>query len=1056
VGQLGSKATGTSRKTAATAVLLALLVNLPAPASAATALPDLTVAAVKNPPAAKPAGDTFKVTDTVKNAGSKPAKASKTAYYLSVDNKLGAGDKLLSGSRSIPALKPKKTSKGSANVKIPLTTAAKKYLLLSCADAGKVVKEKSEKNNCKASAKKISVAAKVIIDTTPPNAPQLSSTQPASPSSDNSPNITGSAEANSTVNLYAGTTCSGSPVGSDSASSSGAFSAAVTVKSDSTTEFSATATDAASNVSACSAALTYIEDSSGPSSAPVITGSTPGSPSNDETPLITGTTSGGTQVRIYKTSDCSGNPAATGSAAQFSGAGILVTVTTNTTTQLRATQTDAVGNASPCSAPFSYVEDSAGPSLPTGITSVPASPANHNDPTIFGTAEANTTISLYTTPTCSGAPVASAPASKFNATGLTLHVADNSTTDIRVIATDAIGNATACTAALTYIEDSSGPSSAPVITGSTPGSPSNNGTPLISGTTGSAGQVKLYKTSDCVGSPVAVGSAADFTGAGIQVNVSENTTTQLRATQVDEAGNPSPCSAALSYVEDSTAPAKPSGITSAPASPANSNRPTIFGAAEAGSTVSMFITVGCTGDPVASASASDFEANGMTLAVLDDSTTDVRLIATDAVGNASACSASPDLTYVESSTPAETEVNDTPAQANALPGIQPRLRGTITGPSDIDYFSVQVPAGGSLTAETRDSAFSGCTVDTTLKLYAPNGTTELATDDNAGINNCSLIDGIYGAPPHPGASGLAAGTYYLAVDAAGSGSSSYQLRVTVAPAQAAQEVEPNGTTAQADARAVDPSPVALTGDSVIGGSISPLGDKDIFRMNLASASVIRIESFDASGVDCLPGPEPVVRILNSSGATIATDNASGIGDCGSLVMRLSSGVSYIQVEDLNNDELVAEYRLEISRFTLATNESEGNDTIATANPLPGSGIALSGDHEIATDVDYYAITVAQGKSVRAEIVEDNVETCESNGVNSKLTLLDADGAVLATDDDGGRGACSLLDGTGNAPKDSGAHNLQAGTYYLLVEATDANVSNISMKQFDYRLALTIR
>jgi hypothetical protein len=42
----------------------------------------------------------------------------------------------------------------------------------------------------------------------------------------------------------------------------------------------------------------------------------------------------------------------------FGTPGITVSVPDNTTTSFRATATDAAGNHSGCSAPFTYVEDS--------------------------------------------------------------------------------------------------------------------------------------------------------------------------------------------------------------------------------------------------------------------------------------------------------------------------------------------------------------------------------------------------------------------------------------------------------------------------------------------------------------------------------------------------------------------------------------------------------------------------------------------------------------------------------------------------------------------------
>ncbi len=101
------------------------------------------------------------------------------------------------------------------------------------------------------------------VDTAAPGAPSLQSSAPPSPANDNSPKIIGSAPAGSTVRLYEGADCSGSPIATVSAA---ALEAGITVSvpDDSTTAFRATATSAAGNLSGCSAPLTYTEDSTAP------------------------------------------------------------------------------------------------------------------------------------------------------------------------------------------------------------------------------------------------------------------------------------------------------------------------------------------------------------------------------------------------------------------------------------------------------------------------------------------------------------------------------------------------------------------------------------------------------------------------------------------------------------------------------------------------------------------------------------------------------------------------------------------------------------------------
>lgn len=94
-------------------------------------------------------------------------------------------------------------------------------------------------------------------DVIAPAAPQLTSTDPASPGSSGTPRIRGAAEAGSTVRVYAGANCTGAPVATGSAAELGSPGIAVAVAPGVTAAFSATASDAADNGSACSAPISY-------------------------------------------------------------------------------------------------------------------------------------------------------------------------------------------------------------------------------------------------------------------------------------------------------------------------------------------------------------------------------------------------------------------------------------------------------------------------------------------------------------------------------------------------------------------------------------------------------------------------------------------------------------------------------------------------------------------------------------------------------------------------------------------------------------------------------
>lgn len=115
--------------------------------------PDVVETAITDPPAVARRRGSFGVTDSVMNQGGWAAPATTTRYYLSIDTVSNAGDKRLSGTRSILTLNTGETSTGTVSVTIPNNTAFGTYFLLACADdAAPRVTEIDETNNCRASA----------------------------------------------------------------------------------------------------------------------------------------------------------------------------------------------------------------------------------------------------------------------------------------------------------------------------------------------------------------------------------------------------------------------------------------------------------------------------------------------------------------------------------------------------------------------------------------------------------------------------------------------------------------------------------------------------------------------------------------------------------------------------------------------------------------------------------------------------------------------------------------------------------------------------------------
>ncbi len=101
----------------------------------------------------------------------------------------------------------------------------------------------------------------------------------------------------------------------------------------------------------------------------------------------------------------------------------------------------------------------------------------------------------------------------------------------------------------------SAPVSAPTLTATLPASPANANAIRVVGRAEPFTTVRLYTDASCALGPIASGTSADFELSGFAVSAYDNSTTTFHATATDGFGTVSPCSAGLTFVEDSTAPA---------------------------------------------------------------------------------------------------------------------------------------------------------------------------------------------------------------------------------------------------------------------------------------------------------------------------------------------------------------------------------------------------------------------------------------------------------------------------------------------------------------------
>jgi hypothetical protein len=134
-----------------------VLVALTVAAAALSGPPDLVITSVEAALAPVEPGGRLTVPAVVRNEGGRRAAASSTSFLLSEDGRRSAGDIPLDGPVRIRALRPGRRAIFVASVRVPAATRAGLYRVLGCADAGRRVKESSERNNCRASIGRVTV-----------------------------------------------------------------------------------------------------------------------------------------------------------------------------------------------------------------------------------------------------------------------------------------------------------------------------------------------------------------------------------------------------------------------------------------------------------------------------------------------------------------------------------------------------------------------------------------------------------------------------------------------------------------------------------------------------------------------------------------------------------------------------------------------------------------------------------------------------------------------------------------------------------------------------------
>jgi hypothetical protein len=546
---------------------------------------DLSVRSISANPNQVRAAGLLRATITVVNKGKRRGRQTLLGYYLSLDRKRGREDTRLGTRLKLPAMEPGSSYQRSSLLRLPATIPPRSFRLLACADASGRVQEASERNNCRAAARALTVTkpspgpgpsgavefegSLPSADPGPAPAPAPPRDEPTTPdqtapnpgftapaegaqTNDSTPQLAGQAgtapgdSSTVTVEIYAGAIGLGPPVETLTATraQSGIWSAESPHLSDGGYVARASQLDAAGNSGA--ATRTFSVDAAGP--AVTLHRPADGSWANDPTPAFDGSAGAAAGDESTVTVKIYSGPAVTENAIQ------TLTATRNGaswsidapglgdgTYTAKAQQSDAAGNTG-FSAAHAFTVDTTAPAVT--LTSPAEGSSRDATPTLSGLAgdaagdSSTLAVRVWQGPATTGAPHRTFTTAR-SGTSWSMNAGElaDGTYTARADQGDTAGN-TGQSEARTFTIDTTAP--AVGLTSPADLSSTADETPTLQGTSSDPGEVtvRIHKGDTTAGALVQTRTAPVSNGSWSvdALPLTEDTYT-AQAEQSDAAGN---------------------------------------------------------------------------------------------------------------------------------------------------------------------------------------------------------------------------------------------------------------------------------------------------------------------------------------------------------------------------------------------------------------------------------------------------------------------------------------------------------------------------------------
>ena len=861
----------------------------------------------------------------------------------------------------------------------------------------------------------------LTVDTTAPVAPAivnatdnvgtvLTPVTSGQSTDDTTPVLNGTAEANATVIVYE----NGVEVGRTTADGTGAWSITPAALSSGSHTFTATATDAAGNVGPASAPFTVVVDTAAPL-APVIAQATDdvnsvtgpfasGQATDDTRPQLSGTSEPNATVNIYEGATLLGT-----AQADASGAWSLTLNTTldEGTHTLVARATDAAGNTSPDSASFSLVVDLTPPALPVLVsvtddvggnaTLTSGQVTNDAQPTLTGTAEAGSTVTIYDGTT----PIGSVIATDGNWSFTPLTPLGDGQHTLTLIATDPAGNASAPTTGFVVNVDATVPV-APVITtvlddvGTltgpvTGGNPTNDTRPTLNGTAEAGSTVNIYDGTTLVGT-VTADSNGNWSLPQTTTTLSEGQH-NFTATATDAAGNTSVASPVTSIVVDITAPGLPTALAVV------NNGTRVTGTAEAGSTVTITSADGAT--VLGSATADGNGSFTVTITPPQTNGESLQVFATDRAGNAG----TPENIIAPVTTlpnaPLIATINDNVGtitgnitNGRSTDDTTPTLSGTAQANSTVTLYNNGVSMGTVTADASGNWTFTTPALGDGTHAFTATATNATGTGPVSAPTTV-VVDTV--APTAPNGSFNADGSVLTGTAEVGS---TVTIRLgdnttvtTTAGANGSYSYtflnkQTEGQTLQITATDAAGN-VSLPGSAV--APVVPLSaSTNLEEMALTSTATVTNEQYSDYGVLLVGAADNVLTLLGNDTAQVGFTVANG----GSADISVNANATGVVLSLLSTLELVVQ-RWDAANNTWTTEVDTGQQQFADLLTLGASGVTLNlaglegGQYRV---LSYNTSLLATGSytSLDVDVTQFSAGTLVGNTTQTGNVILDVD------------------------------------------------------------------